>query len=219
MAVSVEMDFTDSSANGTSRFGLSPMKTHTLLSALLMGVLSAAGCHKANPVATISTPPAPAAMSQPKPAPPASAPVAKSRPAPAPVRTNKPTVMTAQERETLNQSLSRLSDALFDYNSANVRSDAAGALSADVRIIRDILAGYPHQMLIVEGGADERGSAEFNLALGDRRARAVQAFLTQTGIPGNQLTMISFGKEKPVCEEHTESCWQRNRRAHITAEP
>jgi len=84
-------------------------------------------------------------------------------------------------------------------------------------VIRDILANYPNQKLLIEGHADERGSQEYNLALGDRRARAAQEFLSSMGIPNNQLTIISYGKERPVCTEENESCWQRNRRAHMTA--
>jgi peptidoglycan-associated lipoprotein len=127
--------------------------------------------------------------------------------------------MTAQERETLNQRLAHLSDALFDYNTANIRPDATTTLSSDVNVVKGILSSYPNQKLIVEGDTDERGSAEYNLALGDKRARAAEKFLVSMGIPESQLTIISYGKERPVCEEHDESCWQKNRRAHITAAP
>jgi peptidoglycan-associated lipoprotein len=125
--------------------------------------------------------------------------------------------MTAQERETLNQSLARLSDALFDYDKANIRPDASTVLSSDVSVVKKILANYPNQKLIVEGDTDERGSAEYNLALGDKRAHAAEHFLVSMGIPDSQLTVVSYGKERPVCEDHDESCWQKNRRAHITA--
>jgi peptidoglycan-associated lipoprotein len=84
-------------------------------------------------------------------------------------------------------------------------------------VVRDILASYPSQRLRIEGHADERGSQEYNLALGDRRARAAEDFLSSMGIPSSQLTVISYGKERPVCSDETESCWQRNRRAHMTA--
>jgi len=125
--------------------------------------------------------------------------------------------MTAQERETLNQSLAHLSDALFDYDKANIRSDASTVLSGDVAVVRRILSNYPNQKLIVEGDTDERGSAEYNLSLGDKRAHAAEQFLVGMGIPENQLTIVSYGKERPVCEDHDEACWQKNRRAHITA--
>ena len=84
-------------------------------------------------------------------------------------------------------------------------------------MIRDILANYPSQELVIEGNTDERGSDEYNLALGDKRARAAQEFLATMGIPNGQLTVISYGKEHPVCTDQTEACWQKNRRAHITS--
>ena len=127
--------------------------------------------------------------------------------------------MTPQERATLNERLARLEDALFDYNQATIRTDATTVLKDDVGVVRDILANYPTQKLVIEGYADERGSSEYNLALGDKRARAAEEFLTTMQIPAGQLTVISYGKERPVCTDQTEACWQKNRRVHITAAP
>lgn len=125
--------------------------------------------------------------------------------------------MPAAVRKRLSDEVARLEDALFDYNQSTIRSDASIALRDDVNVIRDILTDYPSQKLIIEGHADERGSAEYNFALGDRRAHAVQEFLSSMGVPGNQLSIVSYGKEKPVCTEESESCWQKNRRAHLIA--
>ncbi len=127
--------------------------------------------------------------------------------------------MTPQERATLNEKLSHLNDALFDYDKSTIRDDASVVLKADVGVIRDILANYPNQKLLIEGNADERGSEEYNLALGDRRARAAQEFLVSMGIPAAQLSLVSYGKERPVCTDNREDCLQRNRRAHVTAAP
>lgn len=127
--------------------------------------------------------------------------------------------MTPAERSTLNERLARMEDALFDYDKATIRTDATTALKDDVDVIRGILANYPTQKLLIEGGADERGSEEYNLALGDKRAQAAEEFLTTMGIPQTQLAIISYGKDRPVCSESTENCWQKNRRAHITAAP
>jgi len=69
----------------------------------------------------------------------------------------------------------------------------------------------------VEGHCDERGSAEYNLALGDRRATEAKDYLVEFGVPASQLTTISYGKERPQCTEHNEECWQKNRRAHLSA--
>lgn len=178
-------------------------------------------CHKAVPITAKAIPAAPTPSALPAVQPVArEAPRALARTQPSPqAAPARPTTMTTQERETLNQSLARMADALFDYDKANIRSDATVALSSDATVVKGILANYPNQKLIVEGAADERGSAEYNLMLGDKRAHAAEDFLVQMGIPQTRLTFISYGKERPVCEEHNESCWQKNRRAHITAAP
>jgi peptidoglycan-associated lipoprotein len=133
------------------------------------------------------------------------------------VQTPRSETMTPQERATLTDRLARLEDALFDYDKASIRTDATMVLKDDVGVIRDILANYPSQKLVIEGHADERGSSEYNLALGDKRARRAEEFLTTMGIPDAQLTVISYGEDHPICTDQTEVCWQKNRRAHITA--
>ncbi len=70
---------------------------------------------------------------------------------------------------------------------------------------------------MIEGHCDERGSAEYNLALGDRRANSAKEFLQELGVPADRLSVISYGKERPQCTEHNEECWQKNRRVHFTA--
>jgi peptidoglycan-associated lipoprotein len=112
-----------------------------------------------------------------------------------------------------------LEDALFDYDKSTIRPDATTALRDNVAVIREILSHYPSQKVLIEGHCDERGSAEYNLALGDRRARAAQEFLTTMGIPDGQFTLVSYGKDRPTCTDQSEGCWQRNRRAHLTAAP
>ena len=118
----------------------------------------------------------------------------------------------------MDKALARLSDALFDYDRANIRPDAIQSLQGDVNVIRGILNNYPAQKLTIEGHADERGSAEYNLALADKRAVAAKEFLSNAGIPQTQLNVISYGKDRPVCHDANEDCWQKNRRAHITAQ-
>ena len=100
---------------------------------------------------------------------------------------------------------------------ASVKNCSSTALRDDVNVIRDILADYPSQKLIIEGHADERGSAEYNLALGDKRASAAKDFLVQLGVAGDRIKTISYGKERPQCTEANEECWQKNRRAHLSA--
>ncbi len=185
-------------------------------------MLGSAACSKHAPVAANTPPPAAPVASTPTPA---RTPAPKPTPTPSTTaRNTAPTQTrgdrpTAEERFRLDQSLARLEDALFDFDKATIRSDASVALKDDVNVIKEILSHYPSQKLLIEGHADERGSEEYNLALGDRRAKAVEEFLTSMGIPSAQLTLISYGKERPVCTEETEQCWQRNRRAHVTAAP
>ena len=111
---------------------------------------------------------------------------------------------------------SDLQDVLFDYDSNNIREDARNALIADAEALRKILADFPDATINVEGHCDERGSAEYNLGLGDRRATSARDYLVQLGVPAAKLRTISYGKERPACTESDESCWQRNRRAHFS---
>jgi len=185
-----------------------------------LGLFSAAACsHK---VATVSKPAdiTPVASVTP---PPSTRPAPPKENTPTPVRQvaqqSKPTTMPADVRKRLSDELAKLEDALFDYDQSTIRTDASVALRDDVNVIREILADYPSQKLVIEGHTDERGSAEYNLALGDRRAHAVQEFLSTMGVPGPQLAVVSYGKERPVCTDESEGCWQKNRRAHVTAAP
>jgi len=123
----------------------------------------------------------------------------------------------AATRARIDQLLARIEDAYFDYDKHTLRPDAIKALEGDSTELRDILKDYPNYKLTVEGHCDERGSAEYNMALGEARAEAAKNYLEQVGIPGQQLGVVSYGKEKPVCQEATESCWQKNRRIHIVA--
>ncbi len=119
-------------------------------------------------------------------------------------------------KDRIQDLLNRIQDAYFDYNKHSLRPDAEKALAADAKTLGDILRQYPDYKLTVQGYCDERGSEEYNLALGDKRAQQAKEYLASLGIPGQQLKTISYGKEKPVCTEHDEACWQKNRRAHIT---
>lgn len=112
---------------------------------------------------------------------------------------------------------SDLQDALFDYDSNNVRDDARAALTADADSLKRIFADFPGSTINIEGHCDERGSAEYNLGLGDRRAGSARDFLVQLGVPADRLRTISYGKERPQCTEANEGCWQKNRRAHFSA--
>ncbi|HTA70884.1 MAG TPA: OmpA family protein [Bryobacteraceae bacterium] len=108
-------------------------------------------------------------------------------------------------------------DAFFDYDKSDIRPDARDSLTQDAGLLKRIFAQDPNFTVVVEGHCDERGSAEYNLALGDRRAGAAKDFLVQLGVPGDRIKTISYGKERPQCTEASEDCWQKNRRAHLSA--
>jgi peptidoglycan-associated lipoprotein len=110
-----------------------------------------------------------------------------------------------------------VTDAYFDYDSSDIREDARNALTRDSDALKRIIQDFPNATIVVEGHCDERGSAEYNLGLGDRRAEAAREFLGQLGVPGDKLKTISYGKERPQCTESDEACWQKNRRAHFSA--
>lgn len=106
-------------------------------------------------------------------------------------------------------------DVYFDYDKNDIRADGRETLTNDASVIKRILAADPGFTIVIEGNCDERGSEEYNLALGDRRAIAVKEFLVQLGVPDDRLKTISFGKERPVCTDQDEACYQRNRHAHL----
>jgi peptidoglycan-associated lipoprotein len=108
-------------------------------------------------------------------------------------------------------------DAFFDYDKSDIRPDARDALTKDAGLLKQIFAQDPNFTVVVEGHCDERGSAEYNTALGDKRASSAKEMLVQLGVPGDRVRTISYGKERPQCTEANESCWQKNRRAHLSA--
>jgi len=121
-------------------------------------------------------------------------------------------------KKTLSQRLSEdVQDAYFDYDKSSIRDDARATLTRNAAALKGILSEFQNAVITVEGHCDERGSAEYNLALGDRRATAAKEFLVELGVSGARLRTISYGKERPQCTESDESCWQRNRRAHFSA--
>ncbi|MCL5006116.1 MAG: peptidoglycan-associated lipoprotein Pal [Acidobacteria bacterium] len=120
-----------------------------------------------------------------------------------------PAAPPAVSEETLFEQ--NIKDAFFDFNKSNIRPDAQQALTADA----NFLQAHPSINFVIEGHCDERGSEEYNLGLGDRRANAAKNFLVNLGVSASRITTISYGKDRPFCTEHTEACWQKNRRAHF----
>lgn len=174
-------------------------------------LLLTAACHK-QVAAVHPAPPAPQAVAEAK-----TVPHSESRPSPVyvPAKTADATP-NAATKATIQSLLDRIQDVYFDYDKHAIRPDAEATLQADAKTLREILKDYPTYKLTVQGFCDERGSDEYNLALGDARARKAEEFLENLGLPASQLKTVSYGKEKQVCTEHDETCWQKNRRAHIT---
>jgi len=106
----------------------------------------------------------------------------------------------------------KVQDAFFDYDTYDIRSDAQAVLSRDA----SFLVSHPDIKVVIGGYCDERGSNEYNLALGQNRADAAKNALVTAGVAANRIRVVSYGKEKPFCSESTEECWQQNRRAGFT---
>lgn len=131
----------------------------------------------------------------------------------------RPVPPKSAETKTFEQIVREsLSDAFFDYDQASIREDARGTLSRNADVLKTLFNQFATGIVIIEGHADERGSAEYNLGLSDRRATAAREYLQQLGVPGDRLRVVARGKEAPQCTDANESCWQQNRRAHFAAQ-
>jgi peptidoglycan-associated lipoprotein len=109
----------------------------------------------------------------------------------------------------------RLTDIYFDFDRYGIRTEDAKMLDASAAWLK----ANPNQLVMIEGHCDERGTTDYNLALGERRAKAAQNYLVAQGVDLRRISIVSYGKEKPQCSESNESCWQRNRRAHFLVKP
>lgn len=104
-----------------------------------------------------------------------------------------------------------LQDIHFDFDRYDIRPGDAKTLDENAKWLK----GNPRALVLLEGHCDERGTNEYNLALGERRAKATMNYLVSQGVRANRITLISYGKERPLCMEHNEECWAKNRRAHF----
>jgi peptidoglycan-associated lipoprotein len=104
-----------------------------------------------------------------------------------------------------------LQDIHFDFDKSDIRADAAKTLDANASWMKT----NANNLILIEGHCDERGTNEYNLALGERRARSTMNYLVAQGVQASRITIISYGEERPGCTEKTEACWQKNRRAHF----
>jgi peptidoglycan-associated lipoprotein len=106
---------------------------------------------------------------------------------------------------------SALRDVHFDFDKYDIRASERTALDANARWLK----GHARALVLIEGHCDERGTNEYNLALGERRARAARDYLMSAGVSDSRITIVSYGEERPLCTERTEVCWAQNRRAHF----
>ncbi|HEY7791452.1 MAG TPA: peptidoglycan-associated lipoprotein Pal [Vicinamibacterales bacterium] len=172
-------------------------------------VLMLAACaHKQPPVAR-PTPPPPPPPSAPAVAPPSTSEPVTEQPVvpPPPIQEDK---VASSSLDELNRN-SPFADVFYKFDSAEIDEDARTALQKDA----DLLKKYPDWKITIEGHCDERGTAEYNLALGERRATTVQAYLVSLGIAADRIRTVSYGKEFPFDPGHDEQAWARNRRAHF----
>ncbi|HEV3512607.1 MAG TPA: OmpA family protein [Candidatus Sulfotelmatobacter sp.] len=127
------------------------------------------------------------------------------------VTVNEPVAQSAPSPTDEDLFAKNVKDVLFDYNKADIRPDQAGSAQGDAAF----LLQHPSIQVLVEGHCDDRGSEEYNLALGTSRAESLKKSLTAQGVPADRVKTISYGKEKPFCTEDNDQCWQRNRVDHF----
>jgi peptidoglycan-associated lipoprotein len=190
---------------------------------IVASALLLVGCPK-QPGLGMAAAPAPTAPASVAPPASSAAPGAPARqmPAPAtpalPASTPPPTPATGspsgQPRTNEFAATDHLRDIHFDFDKYEIRPGDAAILDANAAWLNTNT-----DLVLIEGHCDERGTAEYNLALGDRRAKATMRYLVGRGVRASRMTTVSFGKERPVCQEHNQRCWAENRRAHALVKP
>jgi len=177
---------------------------------VLLAALSGTACHgnpkPQPPPSAPAPPPAPPPATTPTPPPP-------PPPAPKPAPPAPPSEEEAFRTKTLEQLNSEkpLGDVFFALDASDLSEESRGVLQRDV----DWMKKWTTTKVMVEGHGDSRGTNEYNLALGERRATAVRDYVVSLGVPTDRVTIVSKGEEQPFCTEETEACWQQNRRGHF----
>ena len=193
-----------------------------ILVSLLISVVVLAGCAK-RPAMTAASAPAPSGAAQAT-APPATTPPAVTTPptsgsessgstTPGPSGTQPPSgTATAAARPPVSEFTANpnLKDIYFDFDKYDIRPGDAKILDSNATWLKG-----NNNLVLIEGHCDERGTNEYNLALGERRAKATMNYLVSQGVQAGRITIISYGEERPLCTDHNEACWARNRRAHF----
>jgi len=189
---------------------MSPLVRAITVSALVLTTVSV-GCARRPSVTSMAAGPA-ATVAQT----PAESPAAAPRTADAVVVEERLQEVVIVERPTPStfSENSNVKSIYFDFDRSEIRPGDAKRLETDAGWLKT-----NDMLILIEGQCDERGTDEYNLALGDRRARATMNYLVAQGVAADRITTVSYGEERPVCTEHTEACWALNRRAHILVKP
>ena len=190
---------------------------HATLSSLLLMGLIISGCAK-KPATTASTAaPAPASAPAPRATAPQAAPSTPAAPSAAPAPAPAPLAGPAAPRPSPKEfaAIDALKDVHFEFDKYDIRPEDAKTLDANASWLKS----NAENLVLIEGHCDERGTNEYNLALGERRAKATMNYLVSQGVQANRITIISYGEERPLCNEKTDSCWAKNRRAHFLVKP
>ena len=188
--------------------------SHLVLSSLLVAAVVLSGCAK-RPATTQAAAPAPTGS--------ASTTAATPPAAPAPVQSDTPTAATTTPAPSSTArpavqdfaAVPELADVFFDFDKYDIRPGDAKTLDANANWLKS----NSNHLVLIEGHCDERGTNEYNLALGERRAKSTMNYLVSQGVQANRITIISYGEERPQCTEHNEACWAKNRRAHFLVKP
>jgi peptidoglycan-associated lipoprotein len=166
---------------------------------LLVGIVTLWGCPKKAEVTTM-----PEAQTQTQ--------TEKVTSSPTPAQATETTTTTEAKPEGSNERAGAGAEGLkpvyFDFDRSVIREDAKSIMKSNA----EWLKAHPKEKVRIEGNCDERGTIEYNQALGQRRAAGAKKYLTDMGVSGHRISLISYGKEKQVCSEHDETCWQKNRR-------
>ncbi len=179
-----------------------------VLAGIVVASLALGACAPKKPPVARPLPPPPPTTPEAPPPPPPPAPIAEK-----PVVASPPLVedpLATRSIDELNRS-SPMRVAYYDYDSAELSAEARAALDANAAVLKK----YTSWTVTIEGHCDERGTAEYNLALGERRAVAAQSYVVALGVPASRVKTVSYGKEFPFDPGHDEAAWARNRRAHF----
>ena len=174
---------------------------------LVLGFGAAACGGRNTQLAQTPPPPMPAAPEKPPSPPP---PPTAAAPAPTPRALTEEELFAQKSLDQLNKERP-LADVFFDLDQSTIKDEGRASLNTNAAWLKR----WSNTRISIEGHCDERGTAEYNLGLGERRANAVKAYLVELGVPGDRITVVSKGKEAPFCTESNESCWRQNRRGHF----